>query len=154
MRVLRVVDLLGTVVPSEGRKQAHVRAAIQAELLRLAAGHLGDKMLKQTAKNTSRKLHKKFFDRKNKTWTENVESDQGKAYLQLVVVELPDAEEDPALDVQLPAAPVQLPADPVQLPADPVEVPEATERPLRELHDPGEGTSQQVCARRLIVFSN
>ena len=154
MRVVRLVDLVGTVVPSEGRKLSHLNAAIQAELLRLAAGHLGDKMLKQTAKNTSRKLHKKFFDRKNKTWTENVESDQGKAYLQLVVVELPDAEEDPALDVQLPAAPVQLPADPVQLPADPVEVPEATERPLRELHDPGEGTSQQVCARRLIVFSN
>ena len=147
MRVVRLVDLVGTVVPSEGRKLSHLNAAIQAELLRLAAGHLGDKMLKQTAKNTSRKLHKKFFDRKNKTWTENVESDQGKAYLQLVVVELPDAEEDPALDVQLPAAPVQLPADPV-------EVPEATERPLRELHDPGEGTSQQVCARRLIVFSN
>ena len=154
MRVVRLVDLVGTVVPSEGRKLSHLNAAIQAELLRLAAGHLGDKMLKQTAKNTSRKLHKKFFDRKNKTWTENVESDQGKAYLQLVVVELPDAEEDPALDVQLPAAPVQLPADPVQLPADPVEVPEATERPLRELHDPGEGTSPQVCARRLIVFSN
>jgi len=89
-------NLVGTVVPSEGRRQGHLCGAIQAELTRLAAGRL-----------------------------------------QLAAVELPDAEDDPALPVELPAVAVQ--------------VPEAAEHPVLELHEPGEGPSRQVCARRATV---
>lgn len=132
-----MLDLVGTVVPSEGRRQGHLCDAIQAELTRLAAGRLEDKVIKQKARNLSKKLHKKFFSRHNKSWTANVDSDEGKAYLQLAAVELPDAEDDPALPVELPAVAVQ--------------VPEATEHPVLELHEPGEGPSRQVCARRATV---
>ena len=136
-----MVDLVGTVEASEARRFSHLHGAILAELTRLAKGHLEDKIIKQKAKNWSLKLHKKFFSRHNKTWTMNVESEEGKAYLQLPAVELPDAEDDPVLLVDLPAAAVQVPED--------------EEHPVAELHSPGpgpgEGTSRQVCARRAIV---